>query len=190
MMAVPRDNDSAEEPAEESPRQAPVRTHRPAMTYRIAHEGDFLRAELAHREALEEMREFLRAVARNSARCPVVLIRVRESKPLFHVERGGLVECLQQIARAPQHRIALIADTPDLHASHEYLELIARQRGVRVRSFRNEAEALEWFKDRRLQAERRQDGERRQGNETPPPGVERRCVGERRRGNRRTQFAT
>lgn len=184
MMAVPRDKDSAEEPAEESPRQAPVRTHRPAMTYRIVQEGDILRAELAHREALEEMREFLRAVARNSARCPVVLIRVRESKPLFHVERGGLVECLQQIARAPQHRIALLADTPDLHASHEYLELIARQRGVRVRSFRSEAEALEWFKDRRLQAERRQDGERRQGNE-PPPGVERRSIAERRQGNRR-----
>jgi hypothetical protein len=72
-----------------------------------------------------------------------------------------------------------------LHASHEYLELIARQRGVRVRSFRSEAEALEWFKDRRLQAERRQDGERRQGNETPPPGVERRSIAERRQGNRR-----
>jgi hypothetical protein len=188
MMAAPRDKDGAEEPAEESPRQAPERTHRPAMTYRIAHEGDFLRAELAHRETLEEMREFLRAVVRNSARCPVVLIRVRESKPLFHVERGGLVECLQQIARAPRHRIALLADTPDLHAAHEYLELIARQRGVRVRSFRGEAEALEWFKDRRLQAERRQGGERRQG-EAPPPGVERRSVAERRRGNRRTRPA-
>jgi hypothetical protein len=188
MMAVPRDQDGAEEPAEESLRQAPERAHRPAMTYRITHEGDFLRSELAHRESLEEMREFLRAVARNSARCPVILIRVRASKPLFHVERGGLVECLQQIARAPQHRIALLADTPDLHASHEYLELIARQRGVRVRSFRSEAEALEWFKDRRLQAERRQGNERRQSNE-PPPGVERRGVAERRRGSRRGRSA-
>ena len=188
MMAVPRDKDGAEEPAEESQRQARERTNRPAMTYRIVHEGEYLRAELAHREALEEMREFLRAVARNSARCPVILIRVRASKPLFHVERGGLVECLQQIARAPQHRIALLADTPDLHASHEYLELIARQRGVRVRSFRSEAEALEWFKDRRLQAERRQGNERRQSNE-PPPGVERRGVAERRRGSRRGRSA-
>ena len=189
MMAMPRDKDGAEEPAEESPRPAPERAHRPEMTYRITREGDYLRTELAHRETLEEMREFLRAVARNSARCPVVLIRVRESKPLFHVERGGLVECLQQIARTPQHRIALLADTPDLHASHEYLELIARQRGVRVRSFRSEAEALEWFKDRRLQAERRQGGERRQGN-SPPPGVERRSVAERRRGNRRMRSTT
>lgn len=188
MMAVPRDKDGAEEPAEESPRLAPERTHRPAMTYRIALEGDFLRAELAHRETLEEMREFLRALVRNSARCALILLHVRASKPLFHVERGGLIEFLQQIARAPQHRIALLADTPDLHASHEYLELIARQRGVRVRSFRSEAEALEWFKDQRMQADRRRNGERRQSNEQPP-GVERRSVAERRRGNRRRQSA-
>lgn len=153
------------------------------MNYRITFAADHLRAELAHRETFEEMREFLRAVARNSARCPVVLIRVRESKPLFHVERGGLVECLLQIARAPQHRIALVADTPDLQASHEYLELIARQRGVRVRTFRGEAEAEQWFKDRRAQFERRAGGERRHSDARP--ALERRDGAERRRGERR-----
>lgn len=188
MMAAPRDKDGAEEPAEESPRPAPERADRPAMTYRIAHEGDFLRAEIAHRETLEEMREFLRAVVRNSARCPVVLIRVRKSKPLFHVERGGLVESLLRVARAPDHRVALVADTPDLHASHEYLELIARQRGVRVRSFRGEAEALLWFKDRRAQIERRRSGERRRGGDARP-ALERRDGSERRQNQRRLPSA-
>ena len=108
---------------------------------------------------------------------------------VFHVERGGLVELLRQIARAPQHRIALLADTPDLQASHEYLELIARQHGVRVRSFRGEAEALAWFKDRRMQAERRLGGERRRSDDLRP-ARERRVVGERRQGNRRTRSAT
>jgi len=188
MMAVPRDKDGAEEPAEESQRQARERTNRPAMTYRIVHEGEYLRAELAHREALEEMREFLRAVARNSARSPAILIRVRESKPLFHVERGGLVECLVQIAHAPRHRVALVADTADLQASHEYLELIARQRGVRVRSFRSETEALLWFKDQRAQLERRLGGDRR-GGRGPRPAVERRSGAERRQGERRPRTA-
>jgi hypothetical protein len=184
MMPVRRDKEG-EEPAEESARRAPPeRGHRPAMTYRITLEDDFLRAELAHRETVEEMRDFLRALVRNSARCAVILIRVRASKPLFHVERDGLIECLQQIARAPQHRIALLADTPDLQASHEYLELIARQRGVRVRSFRSEAEALEWFKDRRAQADRRLNGERRR-DDGPRQASERRSVAERRRGERR-----
>jgi hypothetical protein len=69
--------------------------------------------------------------------------------------------------------------------------LIARQRGVRVRSFRSEAEALEWFKDRRAQADRRLNGERRRGD-GPRQTVERRnvSVAERRRGERRGQSAS
>lgn len=188
MMSAPRDEE-AQEPAEESTQQPPVRAHRPAMTYRIALEGDFLRAELAYRETVEEMREFLRALVRNSARCAVILMRVRASKPLFHVERDGQIGFLRQIARAPQHRIALLADTPGLHASHEYLELIARQHGVRVRSFRSEAEALAWFKDQRIQdTDRRQNGERRRSH-GPRPAVERRMLAERRRRDRRTRSA-
>ncbi|MGH8720837.1 MAG: hypothetical protein ACREU4_02555 [Burkholderiales bacterium] len=186
MMPVPRDEQS-KEPAEESQQAPPGRANRPAMTYRIVLERDFIRAELAHRETVEEMREFLRALVRNSARCPLILIRVRASKPLFHVERGGLIDFLQQIARAPQHRIALLADTPDLQASHEYLELIARQRGVRVRSFRSEAEALLWFKDRRYLGERRLQGVERRQDNGRRQALERRTVAERRRGERRGQ---
>lgn len=189
MMPAPRDEE-AQEPAEESPQQQPpVRAHRPAMTYRIALESGILRAELAHRETVEEMREFLTALVRNSARYAVILVRVRASKPLFHVERDGLIGLLRQIARAPQHRIALLADTPDLRASHEYLEVIARQHGVHVRSFRSEAEALAWFKDQRIQeTDRRQGGERRRSHELRP-AIELRTLAERRRGDRRMRSA-
>jgi hypothetical protein len=83
------------------------------------------------------------------------------------------VEYFRQIARTPRHRIALTAEGADLQASHEYLELLARQRGVNVRSFRDEAEALRWLRDRRLQPDRRQREERRTG-------------AERRQGPRRT----
>lgn len=163
MKTSPRDG-GAEPAPEEDPRPAPVRDRRPAMSYRISLEPAFLRAELTHRETVDEMRQFLRAVVRNSARCPHVLISVRASHPLFHVERDGLVEFLRQIAHLPQHRIALLADVPALQASHEYLELIARQRGVCVRSVRSESEALQWFADRRALQDRRAGGDRRQGN--------------------------
>lgn len=186
MMALPRDTGSEDSP-EDARREPVASVGRAPMRYRITLAGDYLKGELVHRETVEETREFLRAVARNSARCPRVLIRVRESKPLFHVERGGLVECLLQIACAPLHRVALVADTPDLHASHEYLELIARQRGVCVRSFRGEAEALAWFNDRRAQFERRRGAERRVGVERP--AQERRSGGDRRRSERRARAA-
>jgi hypothetical protein len=183
MMAAPRDTD-AEPAPEEDRRPAPVREHRPAMSFRIILEPEFLRAELTHRETVDETRQFLRAVVRNCARCPRVLISVRASHPLFRVERDGLVEFLREIAQAPQHRIALVADAPDLQASHEYLELIARQRGVCVRSFRTEPEALQWFADRRARADRRAGGERRQGNGSSS-APERRQGADRRQTPRR-----
>jgi len=40
----------------------------------------------------------------------------------------------------------LLADTMDLRVSHEYLELIARQHALNVRSFRSMDEALRWLR--------------------------------------------
>ena len=176
MMAVPVDHSPDEPPAADGGDAARQRGRRAPVRYRIAPGPDCLWAELAHCETVGEMREFLRVVARCSARCPEILVRVRESKPLFHVERGGLLDCLLAIARVPQHRLALVADSPDLQASLEYLELIARQRGVRVRSFRNDTEALLWLKERRTQPERR-----RPGAAALRAGAERRSGVERRR---------
>ncbi len=118
------------------------------MAYRITVEQNFFRAELVDRETVEETKDFLRAVARHSARHSSVLIQVRSSKPIFQVEHYGLIDSFREIARSPSHRIALLADALDLQASHEYIELIAKQRGLNVRSFASEAEALEWFKER------------------------------------------
>jgi hypothetical protein len=136
-----------------------------AMAYKITVEADFVRAELAHRETVEETRDFLQALLRYSETYTCILIQVRSSKPVFHVERHGLVEYFGQIARTPRHRIALTAETADLQASHEYIELLARQRGLSVRSFRDEAEALQWLRDRRQQADRRQGQQRYAGIE-------------------------
>ena len=45
-----------------------------------------------------------------------------------------------------EYRIALVGDSSELHASHDYMELTARQRGLEVRAFREEAKALEWLR--------------------------------------------
>jgi hypothetical protein len=39
--------------------------------------------------------------------------------------------------------------------SHDYVSLLARQQGINLRSFRHEAEAVLWLKDRRLTKDRR-----------------------------------
>ena len=116
------------------------------MAYSITVERDFVRAELVGRETVEETKEFLRAVARLSPTHLSFLIRIAASKSMFRLEQPGLIESFREVACSPSHKVALLADTMDLRVSHEYLELIARQHALNVRSFRSAEEALEWLR--------------------------------------------
>jgi hypothetical protein len=131
------------------------------MAFRITVEPDFVRAELTSRQTVQETKDFLRALVRYSERQSRILIQVSASKPIFQVEQHGLLEYFKEIARTPFHQIALLADTRDLQVSHEYVEFVARQRGLNVRSCRFEAEALQWLRQAPQAPQRRQQ-ERRQ----------------------------
>src|SRR2546427_521770 len=134
--------------------------------YKITAEPGYLRAELFERETVEETRAFLDAVVRNNAthRRSRVLILVRASKSIFQVVAHGLMECFEELSATVPGQIALVGDTRDLRLSHEYIEVIARQHGLNVRSFPDEAAALAWLNDRRQpHARRRHLGRRQQG---------------------------
>jgi hypothetical protein len=145
------------------------------MEYRISTENGFLKAELLDRETADETREFLQSVVLASVnhRCSRVLVSVRLSKPLFTIERNGVLRTLKRIAADPTHKIALLGDTVELGMSHDYVSLLGRQQGICLRSFHREAEAVAWLKDRR------RGEERRQSEQTAAPRLERR-EGERR----------
>jgi len=149
------------------------------MKYSISTETGFLKADMFDRETAEETRTFLQAVvsAIINLRCSRVLINVPVSKPLFTVERHGVLELLKRVASDPTHKIALLGDTVELGMSHDYVSLLGRQQGITLRSFQTEAQAVEWLKDRRRGQERRQAEqavapllERRQGERRKPQG--------------------
>jgi hypothetical protein len=131
------------------------------MQYKIAMERGFLRADLLERETAEETRRFLRAVVFESVKhgCSRILVHVRSSKTLFTVERYGVLETFKKLASDPAHRIALLGDTVELGMSHDYVALLARQQGIRLRNFQNESEAVEWVRDRRRMEDRRHQPE-------------------------------
>jgi hypothetical protein len=133
------------------------------MGYRITLDRGVLRAELFGRETVEQTKAFFRAVvsASRETGCPCVLISVRSSKPIFQLERHGLIEYFRELAVTPSRRIALLGETRDLRLSHEYIELIARQHGLNARSFSDETAAYRWFEDPRRERERRRPQERR-----------------------------
>lgn len=156
------------------------------MVYRITIESNFLRAELFDRETMEETTAFLDVVSRESdlhGRSNI-LIYVHSSAPIFHVEYHGFIDCFREIARNPEHQIALLADSNDLYISHEYLELRARQYGLNVRNFRDKTAALEWLADRRRGPDRRRQQERR-WRQQPRKDQERRLQPQRRHRMRR-----
>jgi len=156
------------------------------MGYRIALDRGVLRAELFGRETVEETKAFFDAVLRASreSRCPRILISVCSSTPVFQLERHGLIEYFRELADTSR-RIALLGDSRDLRLSHEYVELIAGQHGLNVRSFLDEAAAHRWFEDPRRERGRRRPLERRGQRVLPLPLQERRAGEERRTAQRR-----
>src|SRR5215467_10635215 len=120
------------------------------MLYKITIEQDHLRAELFNRETTEETRAFLQIVASSALKHArsCILISVRASNPVFTVERSGFLVCFSKVAEDPDHRIALLGDSEELGISHQYVELIGRQHGLNVQSFRDEAAALQWIRQK------------------------------------------
>lgn len=118
------------------------------MLYKITVEPDYLQAELFDRETMDETRSFLKVVADSAIKHgrSSVLISVRSSNPVFTVERSGFLAYFRKFAEDPRHRVALLGDSEELGISHQYLELIGRQHGVNVQSFREEAAALMWIR--------------------------------------------
>ena len=114
------------------------------MRYSIEMLEGYLRAEMLERETPEETREFGEALfaAMQEKAASRVLVLVRSSRPIFRVEEYQLSGFLQ---RMPDAKVAVVSDSRELAASHEYIQLIAGQKGVALRAFPTEQSALEWL---------------------------------------------
>ena len=124
------------------------------MRFRFTFEGDCLRAEIVGRETVGETVEFIQALAAEAERTGATraLIWVRRSRPIFRVEQYRISEYFRQLAARSGTRVALLADSDDVRASHEYIEVLAKQNGAAVRAFREEASAREWLEAEQLQS--------------------------------------
>jgi hypothetical protein len=105
----------------------------------------YVYAALEGRDTAAQMREFLLAVHAASKQhdCAKIVISIRRSRAVFKPEDYGLNGYVNELV-TPACQIALVADTEELNSANEYIELVARQQGVNVRAFRDEAAALRW----------------------------------------------
>lgn len=110
--------------------------------------GDVLRVDVRERETAEETREIAEAVLAERDKLGVlaILISSKDSRPIFKVEEFRISELFDRALAIPGLRVAAATDDRALHAAHEYVELLAAQRGVPFRAFTSEREALAWLR--------------------------------------------
>jgi hypothetical protein len=106
-----------------------------------------LRATLYGRNTVEETLQFIEALAAEARKHAAsrFLICVRNSRPIFKVEQYKVSELFRQLAGNKGVRVALLADSDEVRASHQYIEVLASQQGAQVRAFREESRALNWL---------------------------------------------
>jgi hypothetical protein len=106
-----------------------------------------LRATLYGRNTVEETLQFIAALAAEARKHAATrfLICVRNSRPIFKVEQYKVSEQFEQLAANKALRVALLADSDEVRASHQYIEVLAAQKGAQVRAFREESRALAWL---------------------------------------------
>ncbi len=143
----------------------PAPEHR--ARYQIALDAGYLRAELHHRSTTAEMQIFLSTVAGTSKvlGCGRVLISVHSSNPVSMLERYTFLAHLNRLATSPAHKVAIVSAALNPDIADEYIEPFAKQQGVNVRGFADEAAALRWVKDRRYGQDRRVEQHRRHGQD-------------------------
>ena len=114
--------------------------------HRVTVESGYIRAELFNRQTLEETKSFLDDTVAATSRhgCSHVLICINNAKPIFTVERYGFSHYLE-IARAGKYKIALVGSNRELRLAHQYYATLAQVRGVNLRAFSDEADALTWL---------------------------------------------
>jgi hypothetical protein len=120
------------------------------MKYSIEPREGYLHATVYNRDTPEQLREFLFALhsACREYALPKVLLVVRRSRAMFKPEDYGLSREDGGYANAlvtPACQIAVVGDTDEVNIANEYIELVARQRGMNVRAFRDEQAARRWL---------------------------------------------
>jgi hypothetical protein len=109
---------------------------------------DHLRADLFGRKTVEETLEFIGALTAEARKHSAtrILIWVRNSHPIFKVEQYKVSDHFRQLAENKEVHVALLADSDEVRASHQYIEVLATLQGAKVRAFRDESRALAWLR--------------------------------------------
>ncbi len=118
------------------------------MRFTLTNAEGYLRADLYDRQTPAETRQFWEAVAKElaSSGSDRILVSVHKSRAIFKVQEYALDEAFGVIAPLADHRVALVSDDLAVRLSQQYVATLAKSKGLAVRSFESEDDAVLWLR--------------------------------------------
>ena len=117
------------------------------MKYAINAAPDFLRVEVSGRDTDEPPSHMCAAVYEATVKHGRlrVLIELDQKFPLSPSSQYQLVEALPGIGFTPRHSLALVHRTPIAHMASKFIDKVAANQGIEVRTFPDVEQAKAWL---------------------------------------------
>ena len=119
------------------------------MQYTIEADEEFLRVKVWGRDVDTPPSDVCAAVLRESSKAGRlgILIELDQKLPLSGTSQYKLVSRLPEVGFTYRHRIALVHSTPAMQEANEFINLLAENRGLKVRNFREVDGAMAWLRE-------------------------------------------
>ena len=118
------------------------------MKYAIDADHEFLRVTMSGRQDDEPPSHVCKVVLMESARLqrPRILIELDQEAPLSPVSQYQLVSRLPELGLRDEQRIALVHRTKEMQRASEFINTVAWNRALNVRSFPDVDAAKIWLR--------------------------------------------
>ena len=117
------------------------------MQFTIEPKADLLHAKVWGRDTNKPPFEVCEAIMTEANRLGLkrILVELNQKVPLTGTGQFMLVERLPALGLTPQHRLALVHHTPGLYEANDMIDIVAENRGMNVKTFRDLSAALAWL---------------------------------------------
>jgi len=117
------------------------------MQFLIEPKADLLHAKVWGRETTRPPFQVCEAIMTEANRLGLkrILVELSQKVPLTGTGQFMLVERLPALGLTPSHRLALVHHTPGFFEANDMIDMVAENRGLNVRNFRDLGAALAWL---------------------------------------------
>jgi hypothetical protein len=117
------------------------------MEYTIKAEDNLVRAQAWGRDTQHVPPQFYAAILAEARKHDItrILVELTQRIALTAVNQFHLIDGLPSLGITPHCRIALVHHTPGLFEASDMIDIVANNRGLNVRNFRDVDSALAWL---------------------------------------------